>query len=827
MPRNLHYGGATFTLALAAAYTEMAEMLAVDERLEWEQRQRQTKARRRSEEARATNQRRLKEFGKESALDYGQRLYLQIVDAVTDSLSASFEEFVLEPGKARQHAAAMPFFDPFPSVPHIAAVAVTAAIDQMSRRQRYPTFLQHLGLAIERETRLLRLGKRAPMELRSMMRHGMSRKSIAKKEIMRAFNCPVLEWSDATRFQVGAFLAQPIFDTELLTTIMVRKGKTTPRLVVPTKQAEEFIKSCRPAAYRINQLSMLVAPRDWKPDLYGGGCLDNHESLVKPALHDASEKCALDHYLAADLSVQIKGINYLQGHRLRVSSEIVAAQRPAWESGLEGLWPCSRNPPEVPDRLGDDPSAFELKARNNAAAAAHRDREQNRNKRIKIERSLQIAEEVAGREIWQSFYFDFRGRAYTSNACGSTQGPGYEKAQLSFAEQLPVTTEGFEWLLKAAAGHQGMGHSTWNERLEWGQANIDQMIAAADDPLGKLELWRGAKDPWEYLQMCFGVRDVKASGKTGVPIRFDQTTSGPGILAALTRNAEIGKLCNLYGNERCDLYTVVADACTAALRKDLELGDKKQQALAALWLERGIDRGLVKGPCLRIPYGGSWMGVADDLVKALEQHMGYVPWEEYTYRISIPSKYLASILWTEMKKVMLPVLDVKAWLRDSCKRVLATKQPMEWSSPSNWPMQAAEREPTKRKVVTLLYGKKVGATIADQPLDSPLSASQSNKGLVANTVHALDSAMVHKILYRCAAQQLPVLPVHDCFACHPANAGQLHQMLLHEFGNLYRMPVLEQMKAEIEERSGVQLKQVPNHGTLDPMAIGSNPYLFS
>ena len=116
MPRNLHYGGATFTLALAAAYTEMAEMLAVDERLEWEQRQRQTKARRRSEEARATNQRRLKEFGKESALDYGQRLYLQIVDAVTDSLSASFEEFVLEPGKARQHAAAMPFFDPFPSV---------------------------------------------------------------------------------------------------------------------------------------------------------------------------------------------------------------------------------------------------------------------------------------------------------------------------------------------------------------------------------------------------------------------------------------------------------------------------------------------------------------------------------------------------------------------------------------------------------------------------------------------------------------------------------------------------------------------------------------
>ena len=180
-----------------------------------------------------------------------------------------------------------------------------------------------------------------------------------------------------------------------------------------------------------------------------------------------------------------------------------------------------------------------------------------------------------------------------------------------------------------------------------------------------------------------------------------------------------------------------------------------------------------------------------------------------------------------MKAVMTPVLEVKAWLRDSCKRVLIQQQPMEWTSPSNWPMRAADRVPTRQKVTTLLYGKRVGATICDQPMDSPLSASQSNKGLVANTIHALDSALVHKVLYKAAALSMPVLPTHDCFACHPANAGQLHKMLLHEFGNLYRMPVLERMKAEIEDRTGIKLKPVPNHGTLDPMAIGSNPYLFS
>jgi hypothetical protein len=60
-------GGVTLTLFLAARVSVLAEMLA-SESLEWEQRQRQDKARRRSEEAKATNDRRLREFGKESAL---------------------------------------------------------------------------------------------------------------------------------------------------------------------------------------------------------------------------------------------------------------------------------------------------------------------------------------------------------------------------------------------------------------------------------------------------------------------------------------------------------------------------------------------------------------------------------------------------------------------------------------------------------------------------------------------------------------------------------------------------------------------------------------
>ena len=342
-----------------------------------------------------------------------------------------------------------------------------------------------------------------------------------------------------------------------------------------------------------------------------------------------------------------------------------------------------------------------------------------------------------------------------------------------------------------------------------------------------MELWRGAKDPWQFLQACHGIREVRATGKTGIPVRFDQTTSGCGILSALTRHAEVGLLCNLFGSESRDLYSVIAEAATRQLTEDLHVGDKSRQAMAELWLKRGVDRGLVKGPVLRAPYGGSYMSLCDGLVDALEEHIGYVPLERYTLEISIPSKYMASILWKEMKEVIAPVLEVKAWLRDSCRKVLGKGQAMEWTSPSGWPMRVADREPTLRKIFTNLYGKRISMNIADQPADSPLSATQANKALAANAVHSFDAAYAQIIAYRAGEQGMPLLANHDCFATVPAHAGALHKMLHEEFGAMHRVPLLIQMQEEIQDRTGIKLKTPPQFLTLDPKRLGENPYLFS
>ena len=289
----------------------------------------------------------------------------------------------------------------------------------------------------------------------------------------------------------------------------------------------------------------------------------------------------------------------------------------------------------------------------------------------------------------------------------------------------------------------------------------------------------------------------------------------------------MARLCNIYGSTPRDLYSVIAESVVGRLTRDLELGDTKERALAELWLSRGIDRSLVKGPVLATPYGGSYMSLCDQLVDALDEHLGYVPLDEFALRVAIPSKYLASHLWAELKQVVEPCMEVKAWLKKSCRLVMKAGHPFAWTTPMGWPMRLADREPMMRRVQTLMFGRCTRMNIADQPVDAPLSATQANKGIGANFVHALDAAICQQVIYRAAALEMPLLTNHDCFAARTSDATALHTMLHNVYRDMHRTNWLAVCREEIQLQTGVSLPEAPYIGTLQVGLIGTNSYLYS
>ena len=111
----------------------------------------------RARDAALSARHKLKAMGKESALPYGRALYGVTHQALAKHIAEALESYVLNPHTPRRFAAAMPFFDQFKGPDHIASVALTAALDNLTRKQSYATFCQQLGKAIEKENRLIAL----------------------------------------------------------------------------------------------------------------------------------------------------------------------------------------------------------------------------------------------------------------------------------------------------------------------------------------------------------------------------------------------------------------------------------------------------------------------------------------------------------------------------------------------------------------------------------------------------------------------------------------------------------------------------------------------
>ena len=814
---------------ISCSQQPIASQLQSFHSLEDEQKRRQLQDKDRSQLAMQSSQRRLKEFKKESALAHGRALFQALYEQVAETIRTSVEAFVCDPTKARIHGAALPYLNEFDSLEQVAGVALITALDQLTRRQTLATFCQSIGKALEDENRLIRLRHRSPLVQRKLFRSsGLSRRAIASKPVMRALACPCPEWNDKAKLQVGSFMLDCMESTGLFRLVKRRVGNRTPYYVEPTEDVLAFIRSCPPAVARTSHGAMICPPRPWH-ELFGGGLLDSSEPLVRVPTQDMEDRMgkAMAPYQQADMTQVLSAVNALQDVPLLVSGDMTSLLRTAWDNGIDGLFPCSRVPMEMPERLGSDPSLEALKERNRLAAMAHRDREKNRGTRVKVERAIQHAEALADCTIWQAYQLDHRGRAYTVNRYVTHQGPDYEKSLLTFPPE-PVGPDGIDWILKAAAGHYGLSRSSWADRLQWGQDNRQRMLAAAEDPLGRLELWRSAKDPWQYLQTCKGLKEALETGSTGVPIRLDQTTSGLGILSAMTRQKGIARLCNVWGSTPKDLYSVVADRVIKALQHDMEFGETdKERSLSALWLNYGITRSLVKGPVLAVPYGGRFMSVSDMLVDVLDAHYGYVPLEEFNYRVATPAKYLAGRLWHELSDVVQPCMVVKKWLYGVVNKCMNSGHPVEWTSPTGFPMRLADRMLSTSQVPMLLYGKRRVINFADALIDAKLNPQAARKAACANLVHSMDAALLIATTNDMARLSMPLLTNHDCFATTPLHATGLHDRLLWNFTGLYRTDWLAVWKEEIESRTGVKLPKLPAYGELEVGLIGSNPYVFS
>jgi DNA-directed RNA polymerase len=768
---------------------------------------------------------RLKAQGRESVTEYGRALFERHAETVTVALGLLLEELLANPNKPGPHFAAWPLLLGVTNrgPRSLAAIALGVVIDQISQKPEQRKLAGAIGLALQSELKAGRVEKISPDLLR-LIRKRRGARALSSSKLLAQLRLDASGWTPVERVEVGLLLLQVILaNTDLLELETTSRNGRQRHVVRPTPAALEVVQANPPRPLPARRLPMLVPPRPWE-GMHGGGHLDNKQPLVR-----SRAGLDLSHLDAAALTPVLAAVNTLQRQELRVDPWMVGMQRCAWDHNIRGLFPVVRDPMPDPPRPTEVIGAEAYKAWQRQRLMAQHDRCSGGRERSRIEQALRQCEEVAGLPVWFAYCTDFRGRIYTSNRYATHQGPDWEKAAVSFAHGEPCSVEAFEWLLKGAAGHYGV-RGNWEGRLAWGRQHLIEMCAAAEAPLDRLELWRDAKDPWQYLQLCRAISQQVAepSSNCATPVRLDQTCSGIGIASALLRDRRLARLTNMTGKSYKDLYGHIAEEMQRLLRLDLSNGLEREQKQAQFWLEFGIDRSLCKGPVMTTIYGAQFLGIVDGLVAALEERQAQLHVSQWSSGYLAPARYLARkfglLLGSELKSC----LELQTWLRTVSRKVLTTGHRLQWTSPMGMPIRLGDELDPRSSVTTLTHGSRRWQTWKDEAQAGELSARSTNRAITANAVHSFDAALCQLLVSRCGEQGIGLLPNHDCFATIPARTGWLHHTLHDELRGLYATDWLAEMKAEI--RSAARLKALPSPpcvGDLCHGEIGQNPHCFS
>jgi hypothetical protein len=788
-----------------------------------EQRQRRLEAAAR--EAAASSSRiaraKLRQQQRESATEYGRAMFAHFGEAVALALEDAMGNALSRRQIAGPYYAGMlQLMGLGGKGPRaIAAVALGVVVDRIGQRCSHRAMAKAIGAAVEAESLALLVERRGQDLLRiGRARHGHRLVTPARLAELRV---TPQRWTNTDRFMAGAFLLTLVIEQTGLFDVVACAGRRGPGLV-PTELAARIIASNPPTPARARRLPMLVPPRPWVA-MVGGGHLDNREPLVR-----TRQGLPLD-YLEGQLHCALEVINTLQGQQIEIDPWIVAQQRMAWDAGVPGLFPLRREPLPEPPRPQEQIGGAAFAAWQQERQRAVRDRVTGRSARAGIERSLRQMAAVAGEPVWQAWFLDFRGRCYTSNRGATHQGPDWEKAAVLAGDAEPCDWDGVKWLLRAAAGHWGE-RGSWAERDTWGADNAGRMMRCAEDPLENVDLWRDAKDPWQFLACCRGFQLWRHDSTQPIRqlVRLDQTTSGPGIIAALLRDKTLARSTNLIGATRHDLYEEVAADVTDCLRRDLEAGDARSQKLAAFWLERGVSRSTAKGPVMSSVYGAHLLGVAEQLVAQLDLSEGEVSLSRVEEQRLIPCRYLSRVFRVVLRARLGSAMALQRWLRQLNLACTAKNRPLAWTSPMGFPIRVGRPTPSTSGVQTLLHGRRRWQTLMDAPVDGELSARETGRSITANLVHSFDAALVWAVVCDGAGAGISVLPNHDCFAVPPCHAEWLGQALAGHMGAMYRNDWLAEVAGEIAAGAGLHgVGPPPMVGDLSPGQIGTNPYLFS
>lgn len=644
----------------------------------------------------------------------------------------------------------------------------------------------------------------------------------------------IIQWDNNVRVRMGTLLLTMFAQsTGLIAIDTVRTGfNKSSTLVRPTESCRRWLEESHARCELMTpaRLPMVCTPRPWTSPFNGGYLTKQMRRPIVKTRHKA--------YLAElkewEMPNVYASINALQGTEWAVNVAIYETIKALWESGAAtGALP-SRFDAEMPARTwaeGETPADEALHVWKVGAARTYEANAKQSSKRMQLVQKLWTAEMMLERNnrFHYVYNLDWRGRMYPVGSDLNPQGDDVAKAMLQFHKAVPLGEEGAYWLAVHGANTFGIDKVSFEERIQWVEANSEAIIAAGNDPTCGTMWWTEADSPFMFLAFCMEWAKLQnwvdggaaeADFPSSLPVAFDGACNGLQNFSAMLRDPVGGAATGLVPGEKpADIYSEVAKAAQVLIDQAASEGSE----VAQRWVGK-MTRKLAKRNTMTVPYGVTRRGMKDQLFSELADGV------TDSSTLAADAGFLAGCNYEAIGTVVVAAQQAMDWLREAAKVAAKNALPVRWETPMGFLAVQDYRVPVGDKVDFEVLGQRY--TLMLQRDGDKLDTRKQSLGISPNFVHSLDAAHLMRTVLFCAEDgMVDFSMIHDSYGCHAGHASLLRDNLRDAFVDQYSKPVLEAFRDQLAEQLPEELRDLlpalPAMGSLDLEGVRKSDYFFA
>ena len=472
--------------------------------------------------------------------------------------------------------------------------------------------------------------------------------------------------------------------------------------------------------------------------------------------------------------------------------------------------------------------------------------------RVMFELDMQTADAMAAHErFWTPMNLDWRGRVYGVPSF-NFQRDDRVRGLFLFADGEPIGEEGLYWL-KVHVANCGdfecgdgvrVSKQPFAERVQWVDENLEKIKRTADAPLQEL-WWTKSDKPFQFLAACFELLSALAEGPAFVsrlPVNFDGSCSGLQHLSAMMRDEKTAKLVNLTPHAfPQDIYERIAKRVRQIVEEDIKYDEDTH--LAQMWLEKSIDRKVVKRNVMTYVYGSSAWGMAeqqrDDLMRPLAEKVKSGKLKEHPFgedEGDTAAKYIARFIHLTIKNVVERPSAAMTFLQILAAAMSREQLYLRWTTPAGFPWANCYYKQETKQVRLYLHSLGVSFRVLLTTGDGPnpeIDRRKAKNGVAPNCVHACDAAHLMRTVNAAVAEGITsIAAVHDSFGCLPSRAARFRKIILEEFVRMYEdhdvlAEVFAQARADLSRNTKRMPSAPPQYGSLDLKKVLSAEFAFA